>query len=68
VALACYRTFMSWSVRRWLLRARPAGMPSVTSGVRSRPALVDLAMRTFETEHFDRFVARVPISRVRAGR
>ena len=47
-------------------------VPSVAPGVRApgeeRPALVDLAMRTLATEHFDRFVARVPISRARAGR
>jgi hypothetical protein len=53
---------LRWSVRRWLLRVRPA------PDVRERPALVDLAMRTLETEHFDRFVARVPISRARTGR
>ena len=54
------------------MRTQPAGVPSVTPCVRppgdGRPALVDLALRTLATEHFDRFVARVPITRVRAGR
>jgi hypothetical protein len=43
-------------------------VPGVALGGGERPALVDLAMRTLETEHFDRFVARLPISRARAGR